>query len=436
MEKIPRYELTIEDIDNGVTCISLVDFPAIQTNWVALSESQKTAIKISLQDKQILTAPLMIPNLEIYREDENKNGYNIFFSESTIEDMRDKYFSDELIKKINFMHTDKSVHGELVESWIISDANNDKAKALGFDLPKGSWMISLKIKDSDFWEKQIKTGNVKGFSLEGVFKNKQIFNNVKIMEKESNVISEFFSKFFLSQEERDKIRDKKQDEYNAKMLQISEQTQLAIIHNSTMQMLSGESIVTNQALNIGSGLSITCNKFGQAKQLDNNNFTFSEVKNGKYTTIDHQEFEIRDGIAFVKLETVEVEAEVSLAFIKEIIIPGGESINIADDGYAYKADNTLYPDGEYTDETGKIIVIEKGEIKEVQMATDLTAQLSAMQKQIQDLTVALSKVNQVLKKESPAKDVKTILSEANPDSPKDRKVSLAERVMKQSKSRY
>jgi hypothetical protein len=157
MENLPKYELTIEDVDNGITCISLVDFPAIQTNWIALSESQKTAIKISLQDKQILTAPLMIPNLEIYREDENKNGYNIFFSTETIEAMRDKYFNDELIKKINFMHTDKTVTGELVESWIIADATNDKAKSLGFDLPKGTWMISLKIKDSDFWENEVKT---------------------------------------------------------------------------------------------------------------------------------------------------------------------------------------------------------------------------------------------------------------------------------------
>jgi hypothetical protein len=287
---------------------------------------------------------------------------------------------------------------------------------------------------------EVKTGNVKGFSLEGVFKNKQVFNNIKKMKEDGNMFIEFFNKMFQSQEQQ----AKKQDEHNQKMLQLQEQTQLAIIHNSTKQMLSGEAIVTNQSLNIGAGLSVSCNKFGQARQLDNNNFRFSEIKNGQYKTVDNQEFEIRDGIAYIKLsEEVEAEAvetetqaqETNLA-AREIIIPDGEAIYVQDDGTVYRADNTIYPDGEYVDETGKTLIISKGKIVEVDMPENLTAQFSALQKQIKDLTLELSEVKKVLKTGTPAKDAKVELASEGQEGGGSYKMKIAERMQKQSKSRY
>ena len=58
-----------------------------------------------------------------------------------------------------------------VESWIIEDPKMDKSTLYGFSLPKGTWMVSMRISNSELWE-EIKSGNLKGLSIEGYFTDK------------------------------------------------------------------------------------------------------------------------------------------------------------------------------------------------------------------------------------------------------------------------
>ena len=54
---------------------------------------------------------------------------------------------------------------------IIEDEKLDKSRKYGFDLPKGTWMISMKVNNDEVWNK-VKAGEVKGFSIEGYFADK------------------------------------------------------------------------------------------------------------------------------------------------------------------------------------------------------------------------------------------------------------------------
>jgi phage head maturation protease len=60
----------------------------------------------------------------------------------------------------------------------------DKSKEYGFSLPKGTWMISMKVNNDDIWQK-VKAGEIKGFSIEGYFADKvqMTSNNKKIIEQ-------------------------------------------------------------------------------------------------------------------------------------------------------------------------------------------------------------------------------------------------------------
>jgi hypothetical protein len=69
-------------------------------------------------------------------------------------------------------HEKKMLDGmSVVESWIIEDEKQDKSAKYGFNLPKGTWMISMKVNNDEIWNK-VKAGEVKGFSIEGYFVDK------------------------------------------------------------------------------------------------------------------------------------------------------------------------------------------------------------------------------------------------------------------------
>lgn len=166
---LPVYKMTIDEDDNftGVEFISLVDQPAIEVNWVAFKETIK---RYSFDaDKQIVTGPAMIPDLPIYRFDKSIGEYYVSFDQSEIEKIARKFNKEQRTLGINYQHQDDSQvkSATIIEQWFISDKKNDKSNAFGFDLPVGTWMVSVHISDSKFWNNEVKSGNVKGYSIEG-----------------------------------------------------------------------------------------------------------------------------------------------------------------------------------------------------------------------------------------------------------------------------
>ncbi len=187
---LPVYKMTIDEFDNltGVEFISLVDAPAIEVNWVALSK-KKLKLFAGSVDKQILTGPAMIPDMAIYRSDEQMGEYYVSFDKSEIESIQRKFNKEKRTLGINYQHqSDSQVSSAvIIEQWFITDKANDKSNAFGFDLPVGTWMVSVYIADKEFWTKEIKSGNVRGFSIEGFLnlemkKIKDKMNKTKMTE--------------------------------------------------------------------------------------------------------------------------------------------------------------------------------------------------------------------------------------------------------------
>ena len=125
----------------------------------------------ALDEKQMLVGPLMVPNKLIPRIDDDGNEYYVYFTEDTIKKLSYKMMKDKLIDSVNIEHdnTDKVDDAFLVETWLIEDDKTDKSRKYGFDLPNGTWMGMYKIDNTRIWEDYVKTGLVKGFSVEGFF---------------------------------------------------------------------------------------------------------------------------------------------------------------------------------------------------------------------------------------------------------------------------
>lgn len=123
----------------------------------------------SADDQMIVTGPAMIPRQLIPRIDELGNLFWVYFSKETIEKIARKFLADNNTHNTDINHNGQVVkENTLLESWIVSDPEKDKASVLGFNVPKGTWMASYKINNKDTWNR-IKAGELNGFSVEGSF---------------------------------------------------------------------------------------------------------------------------------------------------------------------------------------------------------------------------------------------------------------------------
>ena len=124
------------------------------------------------KEKQLLAGPLMVPNKLIYRYDDDNGEFYVYFSEDTIEKIAYKYLENGYQGEVNYDHSedDKLKDITLVESWIVNDSEKDKSFSLtGEKYDKGTWFGIMKVRNKNVWEDYVKSGLVKGFSVEGFF---------------------------------------------------------------------------------------------------------------------------------------------------------------------------------------------------------------------------------------------------------------------------
>jgi len=169
--KIIELLIDEEALLSGIEAISIVDRPAIQENFITLKEQAKVELAEVDKEKRILMGPALIPNKNIYRAD-GEDEYYIYFSDDTVRKASELFLARGNQNKSTLEH-EASLHGlTVVESWIIEDEVHDKSRKYNFDLPVGTWMVSMKVNNDEVWEKYVKTGLVKGFSIEGYFTDK------------------------------------------------------------------------------------------------------------------------------------------------------------------------------------------------------------------------------------------------------------------------
>jgi hypothetical protein len=208
--ELPLVELFIEtDVKDGsgVTAIATVDNPAIDQDYFAFKAANKAkTIRINLAsnkgdfapvdgDKQILAGALMIPEVNIYRVDEEtKKEYNVKFTKETIEQIVKKFAKLNLSNNINQMHDNNKIIADsyLFQSIIINRAIGVNPPLNQNQLPDGTWFGFIQIGDKKVWDEFIKTGIYKGFSVEGNFYERQI--NTELTEQQAEfIIKNLFS---------------------------------------------------------------------------------------------------------------------------------------------------------------------------------------------------------------------------------------------------
>jgi hypothetical protein len=171
-------ELVIDETldDSGIDAISLVDEPAIESDFIAL-KSQRMQFK-QVGDQRLLLGAALIPDKMIYRRDEERGEYHIYFSKATVKKAMELYMSRGFNRSFTQDHKVKVDGVAVIESWIVEDPERDKSSVYGFKVPKGTWMVAAKVYNDHVWQEFVKTGEVRGFSIEGYFADRQQFSHI------------------------------------------------------------------------------------------------------------------------------------------------------------------------------------------------------------------------------------------------------------------
>lgn len=184
MANFEIIELLIDETKDeyGINAVSVVRDPAIEENFVALNKHEVELKEVDTE-KRILMGAALIPNKQIYRRNKDKEYY-IFFSEETVRKASELFLMRSNQNNATYEHERKMLEGmSVVESWIIEDEKTDKSRLYNFNLPKGTWMISMKVNNDEIWQ-SVKDGEVKGFSIEGHFADKYEMSKEKIEKDE------------------------------------------------------------------------------------------------------------------------------------------------------------------------------------------------------------------------------------------------------------
>ena len=195
-------ELIIDEKDenSGIEAVSLVEKPAIEENFIALNKQEVMLAEID-KEKRLLMGAALIPNRQIYRKSEKTGDeYYIYFSKDTVRKASELFFKRSNHQNATYEHKQPIKGTTIVESWIVEDSAKDKSALYGLNLPKGSWVVSMKIDDDKLYEKA-KKGEVKGFSIEGYFADRYDLQKDDTFEELENEMVVEELKELLSKEE-------------------------------------------------------------------------------------------------------------------------------------------------------------------------------------------------------------------------------------------
>jgi hypothetical protein len=274
------YKVMFNEEDNeGVYAVSLVSDPAIGVQFITLSQQKEIQLATINEEQRILLGAVLIPNQPIYR---NQDGheFNIVFPAETIKQVQQNFSRQGYQNNSTIEHSGENVQDvTFVETWIKMDEVHDKSVHYGFNEPVGTWFAAMKVNNEDIWNNYVKTGKVKGFSIDGVFDMEKV--NLKSEYMNINEIVNAIKDGFAS-------------------IKLSNETEQVEVTMATMMLKDGVTVL-------------------EAESFDAGVPVFIVAENGDKVPAPIGEHELEDGRILVITEEGMI-AEIKDAMVEEVVV--------------------------------------------------------------------------------------------------------------------
>ena len=180
MDNLPLFDITLDDIAQGMYKISLVDKPAIEEDFIHFNEVEKVQMFADEKKKEVV-GPIMIPNKEILRFSPEMGYYYVRFTAETIQEIMYKYSKEGLFNAFGINHQNDTDDVVMLEVWT-KESDNDKSVDYGYKLPNGTVFVKAKIESDELFT-AIENGEINGFSIEIKADIKPTINNEEQMNE-------------------------------------------------------------------------------------------------------------------------------------------------------------------------------------------------------------------------------------------------------------
>ena len=351
---LPVFEALVDSEDTGMLRISLVDDPAVMSDFLAFAGEQRKVQRYAIadEDRHLVFGVVMRADFPIYRYDEGYGGYYIIYKAETIRRMAQKYLAEGRQNNVDLMHDGHDVQGvEMVQAFL-KDTAKGVAPAGFEDIADGSLFAEFHIEDEDIWA-QVKDGTFKGFSLEGIFEMRP--------EQDQRQVDDIVSKTDNFSKQRNMSKINKIKTMLAKMLA----SLASVTTDKGVLEWDGE-----EDLKAGDAVFIV-NQEGEREAAADGDYITEEGK--KIVVADGKVAEIVDQEAEVAPEPEGEEAPVEMASKAtdkgELFWEGDEDLKAGDEVFVETdGERQPAPDGEYATEDGKVIVVVDGKVAEIKDA--------------------------------------------------------------------
>lgn len=357
IDGIPVFQALVSDADTGMFKISLVDDPAVQSNFQAFANKKPLMYAVEDEAKRLVLGVVMRADFPIYRRDDSMGEYYIIYSADTIRTMAEKYLVEGRQNDVNLMHQEGSdVSGVDMVQYFIKDSAKGIVPAGFDDIADGSLFAEFHIVNDEVWD-AVQDGTYKGFSLEGVFDLVPERDADKVQDI-VDTLNGLFSRIFKPQKYE-------------KMTKVK-----GLLARLARALVEMGNVTTDKGIISWDGEDDL--KAGDSVFVEDQDGNRTPAADGDYTTgdgkvivvVDGKVAEIKDGAAQVAPQEPAAAAEENhedtdkgtLVFTGDLAVGTAVSL-VGEDGSAAPA-----PDGEYTLTDGRIVVVADGVVTEIKDA--------------------------------------------------------------------
>ena len=388
IDGIPVYSAIIGDGESGMFRISLVDDPAVQSNFLAFDKVEKVPLYcVKDEEKRLVIGVVMRADFPIYRRDDRLGEFYIIYKADAIREMAEKYLAEGRQNNVNLMHAGPEVEGVQLVQYFIKDTAKGISPAGFEEIADGSLFAEFHVTNDEVWQ-GIKGGTFKGFSLEGVF-DLEPERDVDGVQEIVDTLHGFFKRIFKPSKNTDMTKFERIKAALAKVLC----TMGSITTDKGVLSWEGD-----EDLKAGDKVTVL-DEEGNPQPAADGEYTTADGKT--IVVVDGEVSEIHDPEAEVETEFGRVNTDKGeLLWNHEEELKEGDEVFQEVEGLALPAE-----DGDYVTEDGKTIRVSEGKVAEIidneaEVAPEPTAEVeelrrenAALKAQVERLTAAVAKLS-------------------------------------------
>lgn len=410
IDGIPVYRVLVDDERDGMVRVSLVDDPAVMSDFVAFGRQEPQRFAVENEDKRLAFGVVARADFPIFRNDPVNGDHYVIFPADTIREMAQKYLTEGRADRVDLMHDGDDVGGVHLVQWFIKDSAKGVAPAGFDDIADGSLFAEYHVEDDAIWQ-QIKDGTFKGFSME-VFYTLTPEGDTQAVEEAVADLDGMFERIIAALTPKSNMNKKN------------------LLRKLRQMVAEFASVTTDKGILAWDGDEDL--KAGDRVYIEDADGERTEAADGDYTTADGKVIVVADGAV---AEIRDAEAEVAPAAADEfgskatdkgeLYWEGEDDLKEGDRVFVRDEEGNLAdaPDGDYRTEDGKVITVVEGAVASIKddeaevapepdpseelraQIADLTAQVAALSAENADLKAQVEKLSRIPLKEHLRKTV-------------------------------